>query len=151
MSKVEVDTERMRRRASENFITVTELADSLVRGEDMSFRLAHQLVAAAVRASGCDFAPEKIVAELERLAPQMLGRPLRKRRETWLAALDPVHFTRIREIPGGPGPKAVQAQLAAAREEQQEMRGYLDGKRALLKSAAELSRVAISALEKAVR
>jgi argininosuccinate lyase len=151
MSKVEVDTERMRRRASENFITVTELADSLVRGEDMSFRLAHQLVAAAVRASGCDFAPGKIVAELERLAPQMLGRPLRKRRETWLAALDPVHFTRIREIPGGPGPKAVQAQLAAAREEQQEMRGYLDGKRALLKSAAELSRVAISALEKAVR
>src|SRR5260370_31922034 len=91
MAKAEVDTERMRRRAGENFLTVTELADSLVRGEDLSFRLAHQLVAAAVRASGRDFAPEKIVAAWERLAPQMLGRALRKPRETWRAALDPLH------------------------------------------------------------
>src|SRR5260370_6674214 len=71
MAKVEVDTERMRRRAGENFLTVTELADSLVRGEELSFRAALQLVAAAVRASGRDFSPAIIDAELRRHAPKM--------------------------------------------------------------------------------
>ncbi|HXM95836.1 MAG TPA: argininosuccinate lyase, partial [Candidatus Dormibacteraeota bacterium] len=50
MAHSEVNRERMRRRAEGSFLTVTELADTLVRREALSFRQAHQLVSAAVHA-----------------------------------------------------------------------------------------------------
>jgi len=44
-------TETLLRRASENFITVTELADTIVRKENVSFRIAHKIVGASVKAA----------------------------------------------------------------------------------------------------
>ena len=39
----------MAERAGSNFLTVTELADTLVRREEVSFRQAHELVSASVK------------------------------------------------------------------------------------------------------
>ena len=140
MSHAEVDRERLRRKASGSFLTVTELADTLVREEGISFLAAHRLVAAAVEATGREYSPERMVAEIERLAPETLGKALQKRREAWLRALDPEHFVRIRNIAGGPAPEAVRAQIASAKREQAEAHEWLEAKRALLEDYPRLIR-----------
>jgi argininosuccinate lyase len=145
MSHAEVDREQMRRRANGSFLTVTELADTLVREEGISFLAAHHLVATAVQATGREYSPERMVAEIERLAPEILGRTLRKRSEVWLRALDPEYFVRIRKIVGGPAPEAVQAQIATAKKEQAETQEWLVAKRALLENYPLLIRDAAAA------
>jgi argininosuccinate lyase len=142
MSRAEVDREEMRRRAGGSFLTVTELADTLVREEAVSFLAAHRLVAAAVGATGQEYSPERMAAEIERLAPETLGRKLQKRSEVWLRALDPEYFVRIRKVAGGPAPEAVEAQIATAKKEQAEAQEWLDAKRALLENYPELIREA---------
>jgi argininosuccinate lyase len=44
LRKIKVKEENMKDRANNNFCTVTELADELVKSEGFSFRLAHQIV-----------------------------------------------------------------------------------------------------------
>jgi len=148
MSHAEVDRERMCLRAHGSFLTVTELADTLVREEGMGFGMAHQLVAASVRAAAPDDSPERLVAEMERLAPKIVGRTLSKPCEVWSRALDPVHFISIRAIPGGPAPEAVRSQMALAREEQTEAREWLDVKRSLLEHYSQLIQGEIAAVKK---
>ena len=125
LSRVEIDQSELARRAGTNFLTVTELADTLVRECRTSFREAHGWVAAAVRACGNDDRPEAIADALFRVKPD-----LGIERSTVAAALDPVHFVTIRNIIGGPGPQAMQAALAKARHRQAELTTWIEGKTA---------------------
>lgn len=149
VSRAEVDRERMCRAANGSFLTVTELADTLVREEGVSFLAAHRLVAASVRMVGREDAREPLVAEMERLAPEILGRKLGKPRELWLRALDPAHFVAIRAIPGGPAPEAVRAQMAVAEREQAEAQHWVHAKRSLLDQYSQLMENEILALKNA--
>ena len=149
LGDAEVDRERMWQAANTNFLTVTELADTLVREEGISFGMAHRLVAASVRAASADHSPERLVTEMQRLAPEIAGRKLSKPQEVWLRALDPVHFIGIRAIPGGPAPEAVRAQIASAQKEQTEVQEWLNVKRSLIEQYFQLIRNEILALEKA--
>ena len=145
----EVDRERMSRAVHRSFLTVTELADTLVREQGLSFAVAHRLVAAAVRAAGREDSPERLVTELERLAWEVAGTKLSKPRDVWLRALDPEHFIAIRTIPGGPAPEAVRAQIAAARKEQTDAKEWLDAKRSLLAQYARIMQKEILSLKNA--
>jgi argininosuccinate lyase len=102
---------KLRERAGQHFLTVTELADTLVREESISFHEAHKLVSMAVNADRNDFRHERIADTVLAGAVEVLGRALRTPRAKLLEALDPVNFVNIRRIPGGPAPEAVQAQL----------------------------------------
>jgi len=146
MSHAEVDRERMRRRACESFLTVTELADTLTREEGISFGAAHHLVASAVRACGREYSPPRLVDELEGLAQVSLGRPLQRPRETWLRALDPAYFIGVRKVPGGPSREDVLAQIATAQAEQTENQSWHHAKQALLDGYPQLIREDIAAL-----
>ncbi len=146
MSRAEVDHKRMRLRACGSFLCVTELADTLVREEGISFRTAHRLVGAAVRAIGGEYSPERLVTAMKSLAVEMLGRELSKPREMWMRALDPDYFISIRKIPGGPALEAVQAQIATARKEQAEAQEWRDARRSLLERYPQLIRADIGAL-----
>jgi len=151
MSRAEVDRKEMRRWAGGSFLTVTELADTLVREESVSFLAAHRLVAAAVAATAEEYSPERMAEEIKRLAPATLRRKLRKRSEVWLRALDPEYFVRIRKVAGGPVPEAVEAQIATAKKEQAEAQEWLDAKRALLEHYPELIREAAAAAGKTAK
>jgi argininosuccinate lyase len=146
MSHAEVDRERMRLRACSSFLCVTELADTLVREEGISFLKAHHLVGAAVRTVGREYSPEALVTAMKGLAPKMLGRELSKPREIWMRALDPDYFISVRKVPGGPAPEAIQAQLATARREQAETQEWCAAKRALLERYPQLIRADVGAL-----
>jgi len=146
MSHAEVDRDRMRLRAGSGFLCVTELADTLVREEGISFLKAHHLVGTAVRTVGREHSPEALVSALKGLAPKMLGRELGMPREIWMRALDPDHFVSVRKVPGGPALEAIQAQLATTRREQAETQEWCTAKRALLERYPQLVRVDIGAL-----
>jgi argininosuccinate lyase len=125
-----VDREELARRAGKDFLTVTELADTLVRHEKMSFREAHALVAQVVRACGRDDDPSTIAATLLKLRPS-----LRLTREEIGEALDPEHFVRIRTIVGGPAPERTAEALAEASAKQREIETWVEAKTALLDQA----------------
>jgi len=130
----EVDRELLGRRARQHFLTVTELADTLVRREKMSFREAHHLVAQTVEACGPNDDAASIAATLFRLRPS-----LKSTREEIELALDPVHFVKIRNVIGGPAPETTAAALERARTEQREIEEWIGAKTAMLdKTHAEL-------------
>src|SRR5260370_31229256 len=73
MSHAEVDRERMRLRARRSVLCVTELADTLVREEGISFRAAHHLVGSAFRAVGRESPPKRVVTAMQGLRDEVLG------------------------------------------------------------------------------
>ena len=115
MASAEFQRERMREAAQGHFITATELADTLVRRERVSFRHAHHLVSAAVRAAGAHASAERFVAQVQKLAPALLGRRLRMSLPDLREALDLDNFVRVRRIAGGPAPSSVKAELVRAK------------------------------------
>lgn len=155
MAEAKVNVERMRRRAEGSFLTVTELADTLVRREALSFRQAHQLVSAAVhsliekhsagqkmanRADHVEYDPRHLVDELEQLAPRMIERVLKTSRPELLAALDADNFVQVRKIPGGPAPERVNEEIARAHSDSARMQSWLEEKNGLLERASESMR-----------
>jgi argininosuccinate lyase len=111
-SAAQFQTERMRAAAGRNFLTVTELADSLVREEAISFKEAHEIVSTAVKRASDDSA-DTIVAEAKRAGEAVLRRPLKMNDTALRKALDPEHFVALRKVDGGP---AVEALDASSRE-----------------------------------
>lgn len=124
MRNCDINREHMARRAQDNFLTVTELADTLVREENLNFRLAHKLVHAAVAATG-QYDRERLLQNLRRMAPSILSRPLRSADQGLREALDAEHFVRIRSIPGGPAPKTVLEEIKTAKREAEEMGSWI--------------------------
>ena len=135
LTTAEFDRDHLARRAASDFITVTELADSLVRHLGMSFREAHGLVARAVAASGADDRPAAIAAVFLSQNPSLgLDQAFVER------ALDPVNFVRIRQVPGGPAPDVVAEALSRAAAGQQEIEEWIRSKQELLDAARRENR-----------
>jgi argininosuccinate lyase len=130
LRSAQVDQAMLARRAAKDFLTVTELADTLVRREGMSFREAHTLVAQTVHASGTNDDAASIASTIMTLRPG-----LRMTRQEIEQALDPEHFVRIRNIPGGPAPEQTADALKRAREQQRRFEAWIESKNAMLDAA----------------
>ena len=137
MGGCEVNIDRMAERAASDFLTVTELADTLVRREAITFRDAHNLVSAAVKDLNGSYSAVGMVEAVEELAPAHLGRDLRIPREELLEALDPRHFVNIRTVPGGPAPEALQPAIRQEEAHLAATRRWIDEKTALLDAYPE--------------
>lgn len=107
LSEATFNTERMRQRAGGSFLTVTEVADTLVRLCGVSFHQAHGLVAAAVKAAPNDD-PDALAKDLHARAA---AEGLSIRLEELRLALDPEHFVQVRRVAGGPSPAALAPEL----------------------------------------
>ena len=108
LSSVTVDVEGLKRKASGSFLTMTELADTLVREEKLSFKMAHRLVAlTGKRLTSLETPHPEIIDNLLIVAEEVLGIPLKTKRTKLEAALCPVNFVEVRNIIGGPAPKQV--------------------------------------------
>jgi argininosuccinate lyase len=113
------DTKVMEDRAHSNFLTVTELADVLVRSSGISFRTAHEIVSLAVKEAGRSDGnkdPQKIIDGVERAFPQLTGKALELDRQVLHRALDPRHFVDVRKTPGGPSAEVLAQTITAATE-----------------------------------
>ncbi len=128
MGGCEVMTARMAERAASDFLTVTELADTLVRREGVNFREAHHLVSAAVKELKGKYSAASMVEAVQKLAPSQFGRELRISREELLESLDPRHFVDIRSVPGGPSPEALRPALDQSEAHLAETRRWIEAK-----------------------
>jgi argininosuccinate lyase len=103
----ELNVDRMRSRASEGGTTLTELADRLVRDQNVSFTMAHSIAAGLL--SGV-------------VPPTSLGYT----DEELTRILSASNFVETRRSPGGPAPSETSRALEAAREVLRRDRTWLD-------------------------
>lgn len=143
LNGADFNVERMRQRAGENWIAITELADTLVREQGLPFGKTHEiskLIIARIQRE-----PATPLATAFADATQtVLGAPLTQYSAERLAEiLSPEHFVRVRETPGGPAPaviaKAIEASLAMVDEDERwlvQARTRLSDAASLLKTEA---------------
>ena len=110
LSEATFRTDHMRERAKGSFLTVTEVADTLVRNCGVSFHTAHEVVSGAVKAATTD----DVTALASDLHVRTAALGLHITEEELRTALNPVHFVRVRTVTGGPAPEAVDPELARA-------------------------------------
>ncbi len=112
MVDCQVNVDRMAERAHADFLTVTELADTLVRAEEVSFGDAHRLVSAAVRELRGKYTPDGMVdvgdgtrARYRRPRAEGSARRTPARARPGALHRDPLHRGRARAGGGGTGPR----------------------------------------------
>lgn len=104
----------LRMRAGDNFIAVTELADTIVRKENLPFRLSHKIVGNCVRRAieaGTDVTYEI----MQKAANEVVGRDLAMTDAELKAAVSPENFVSIRTIYGGTAPSETKRALTVER------------------------------------
>ena len=116
---VRIDGARVAANLDRSCATITELADTLVRDERLSFRHAHEIAAATARAvvaagSSLREAGYPPFADAFRHAT---GRDSAMNEARFREAVSPEHFIAVRTLPGGPAPAPMQAALADYRRD----------------------------------
>lgn len=110
LSEASFNTDHMKARAKGSFLTVTEVADTLVRTCGISFHRAHAIVAAAVKAASSD----NPVALAQDLHARAISAEVNISLNEIQRALDPENFIAVRTVPGGPAPLALNPELERA-------------------------------------
>ncbi|MDQ3321059.1 MAG: argininosuccinate lyase [Acidobacteriota bacterium] len=129
------NTETLRKRAGENFITVTELADTIVRRENLSFRSAHHIVAKSVK--DAIEAKSEITREiLQAAAREVTGGELSLSAEEIQQAMSAENFVNIRKIYGGTAPEETRRALSVEREAESTDEKWFTEKTEFLKNAS---------------
>lgn len=114
-----VDGRRVAETIRRSCITITELADTLVRQEGLPFRAAHEIasaVARAVVAVDGDLPRDGYEPFVEAFR-HAAGREPNLSRQDFATAVSPENFVASRERFGGPGPNALGEALAVYRAE----------------------------------
>lgn len=135
---MKVNKEKLLKRAKESFANVTELADTLVRSNNLSFRKAHEIVSASVQdlvENDKESLRYFTLDHLNKHAQQIIGHKLNMSSEELADALDPEHFIKIRSLEGGPSKERMQKTVELRYEQQRTISAWLDGKRKVLEAA----------------
>ena len=113
VEQVTPNRERMASRAADDFSTVTDLADLLVRRANASFRDAHHIIGAVVRQALEQGLPARAIpaAMITSAAAEQLGRPVTLDEADIAACLDPVRNVAARQSLGGPAPQLVRVHI----------------------------------------
>ena len=126
-----VNKEGLEKRARESFANVTELADTLVRVEKITFRQAHHIVSNTVRtleAIGKEKLSDLTYELADRESIKILNRPLTLTKDQFEKVLCPRNFVELRTILGGPAPKTMAVSLTKSQRRITESNEWLDGK-----------------------
>ncbi len=118
VSAIRIDPARVAENIRRSCITITELADSLVRIEGLSFREAHEIaaiVAKAVVAAGGGLEKDGYQPFLDAFR-KSTGREPSFDREKYEEIVSPQHFVAVRGRFGGPAAEPMGEALAAYRE-----------------------------------
>jgi argininosuccinate lyase len=146
LAGAEFHTSRMAVAANGNFLTVTELADTLVRICGISFHAAHHLVSTAVKElniEGAGFDLDRMAAIILRDLQSGPGDPRPITREQILQSLSARNFVDVRSRPGGPALSSLEPEILAAQQQIALHQTWLSATRASLDQAhVELHREA---------
>ncbi len=107
-----INQNNVKRNTDAACITITELADTLVRNENLSFRQAHEIAAATAHAVIDSGKPLGSGYSNCRAAFQSeTGRTLDMTENQFARATSAQNFVAVRNLPGGPAPEALSAAL----------------------------------------
>jgi argininosuccinate lyase len=145
MEDAEFNVDTLAARAGEHWITITELADTLVRDHDLAFTAAHaiaaRLIAGASRAPGAPLA-----AVLRDVSKAVCGKEIAYTDAQLAEILSPKHFIEIRKTHGGPSPSEITRALNVSKDALSRDQRWLDGATERLVAANTALRTAASAL-----
>ena len=127
--------ETLRHRAEANFITVTELADSIVRKENLSFRISHTIVGNSVK-NALENGSVVTYEILQNAANKVIGRELSFTEAELKETLSPEYFVSIRTIFGGTAPSETKRALSVEKELEKNDESWLIEKKNELDKAA---------------
>ncbi len=115
MDSAEFNRVRLMEKACENWITVTEMADTLVRDEGISFRQAHTIVREVIQSQilGMDL---DLLSSLQTASRKTLGRAVSWDKKYLDKVLSPQNFVDVRQTQGGPAERISEATVKAARK-----------------------------------
>ena len=118
IAQISIDPERVDQNIRRSCITITELADSLVRIEGLSFREAHEIAAATAKSvvAAKGSLVEDGYAPFTAAFEHSTGRKPSLSPGKFEEIVSPEHFVAVRNRFGGPAPEPMQAALAAYRE-----------------------------------
>ncbi|MCC1494419.1 argininosuccinate lyase [Cognatishimia sp. F0-27] len=112
-----INADRVRATTDSACITITELADTLVRDEELSFRRAHEIAAATARAVIADRRPlGEGYAAFRAAFAQATERPPAMDERAFRDAVSAETFVRRRTRLGGPAPDPLRAALTQYKE-----------------------------------
>jgi len=119
LKSLKFQTDRMRNLAEENFSTMTDLVDSMVREKGISFRTAHHIVARIVdRMLREGKKPRDITARIvDEEASKTIGRPIELHESDIQKSLLPEACIERRNLLGGPAPREVKRMIEKAKKE----------------------------------
>jgi len=133
--------ESLRKRSAENFIAVTELADTIVRTENLPFSVSHDIVGRSVRAA-IEAGTGVTYEIMQEAADAVLGHDLSLTEDELTAAISPENFVNIRTIYGGPAPSETRRALGVERENETRDDAWFNATRKTIEdAAAELDRL----------
>jgi argininosuccinate lyase len=134
LATAEFDEEKLEARAGEGGITLTELADTLVRDHGVAFDTAHAIARKVSDARGAN--PHAgLAAVVAGASLELLGRRLDYTDLRLAEILSPRHFVEVRRTPGGPAPSVTVQAVEASRAELATDRQWLGEVRNRLSSA----------------
>jgi argininosuccinate lyase len=128
--------ETLNKRARENFITVTELADTIVRRENLPFRIAHKIVGICVK-NAIEKGGELTHGILQNASKEILGREISMSETELKETLSPENFVSIRTIYGGTAPPETRRALAVERDHETADEQWFNEKNEGLKIASD--------------
>jgi argininosuccinate lyase len=137
LKSAKFNLETLKKRATENFITVTELADSIVRKENLPFRISHKIVGQCVK-TAYEAKSEITYEMLQKISKEIVGRELSFTEAEFNKTLTAEYFVSIRTIYGGSAPSETKRALSVEREFQTQDESWLTEKNNSLKNAEEM-------------
>ena len=103
-----INADRVRATSDAACITITELADTLVRDHALTFRSAHEIAAATARAVIAEGKPlAQGYAAFARAFEQATGQATELSADSFIHTVSPETFVARRDRPGGPAPTAL--------------------------------------------
>jgi argininosuccinate lyase len=145
MRDAQFDVEKMRARAEGNFITVTELADTLVRDQGLPFSRTHAIASrliAKIRQNP-DGALAPMLAEVSK---DVTGRAIEYPEDQLRKILSPAHFVEIRKTLGGPAPEVTAAAIENSRAALAQDRAWLKERESALAESVRRQRAEVDRL-----
>ena len=135
---MDVNKKKLLRRAENSFANVTELADTLVRSEGISFRQTHSIVSKCIKvllAHGEESLASLTWGLANTQSKLVTGKELTISEEDFYNALKPEFFVNVRTLLGGPSPETMQASLNQAKEKSHTQYEWINTKESLITEA----------------
>jgi argininosuccinate lyase len=145
MADATFNVEKMAERAGQNWITITELADTLARDHGLPFKAGHTIAARLI--AGSRTSPDTPMATLLRqVSKEVTGTEIVYKEAQLAELLSPRHFVEVRKTYGGPSPSETLRATAVSKKALAADDGWLAQTRARLLSAEDKLRKASAAL-----